>query len=193
MKNLEVDRFFERCTSWCDEFSVLREIALQFDVEETLKWGQPCYTYKGSNVFLIHGFKEYCAILFMKGAVLENEHPLLIQQTESVQAARQMRFTSVDAILQNEAAIRACMAAALNAEDLGLKVNLKRLEDFAVPEVFQKILESDTALKSAFQKLSPGRQKAYLLHFNSAKQEKTQWARIKKWEPHILAGKGMND
>jgi uncharacterized protein YdeI (YjbR/CyaY-like superfamily) len=158
-----------------------------------LKWGQPCYAFNNKNIVLIHGFNEYCAVLFFKGALLKDADGILIQQTENVQAARQMRFTSVREIVEMTPILGAYVREAIGVEKAGLKVPLKKTGEFNMPEEFQNKLDELPALKAAFEALTPGRQRAYLLHFSQAKQSKTRQARIEKWMAPILNGKGLND
>lgn len=171
----------------------LRMIILDCDLEETIKWKHPCYTFKDSNIVLIHGFKEYCAILFFKGALLEDADGILVQQTENVQSARQLRFTNVKEINELASTIKTYIYEAVEVEKAGLAVELKKTEEFEMPEEFQTKLEETPALKAAFEALTPGRQRGYLLHFSQAKQSKTRVARIEKYMPKILEGKGLND
>jgi uncharacterized protein YdeI (YjbR/CyaY-like superfamily) len=191
--NPKVDFFFDKAKQWQKEFEKLRAIALDTGLEEELKWGCPCYTYQEKNIFLIHGFKEYCAILFFKGALLNDTDNILIQQTENVQAARQIRFTSLKEIVDLEKVIKTYMYEALEVEKSGIKVPMKKTKEFEMPEEFQKRLDENLLLKEAFEGLTPGRQRAYLLYFSSAKQSKTREARIEKYIPEILNGKGLND
>lgn len=191
--NPKADFYFEKATKWKDEVLKLRSILLDCPLHEEVKWGCPCYMYQKSNIVLIHDFKEYCALLFFKGALLKDEPGILIQQTKNVQAARQMRFTSLEDVIKNEANIQAYVYEAIEVEKAGLKVQLKKTNEFNMPEEFQKILDEDSILRSAFEKLTPGRQRAYLLHFSSPKQEKTRVSRIEKCIPFILEGKGLND
>ena len=167
--------------------------ALNCGLEETLKWGCPCYTFQNNNVVLIHVFKAYCAFLFFKGALLKDTKGILVQQTENVQSARQIRFTSVQEIKKLTPTLKAYIHEAIAVEKAGLKVKLKKTEEFAIPEEFQHILDNNPALKAAFKALTPGRQRAYLFYFSQAKQAKTREARIEKYMPKILAGKGMDD
>ena len=191
--NPKVDFFFENDSSWQKEYKVLRKIVLDCGLEEKLKWGQPCYTLNESNVVLIHGFKEYCALLFFKGALLKDPKGILIQQTENVQATRQLRFTKVQEIVKLEKVIKAYIYEAIEIEKAGLKVKLKKTSEFKMPEEFEKVLNKKPALKKAFYALTPGRQRGWLLHFSKPKQAKTREDRIKKAMPDILAGKGLND
>ena len=191
--NTKVDFFFNNATKWKSEFELLRTIVLHCPVIEELKWGCPCYTFQGDNVVLIHGFKEYCALLFIKGSLLKDPHGVLIQQTENVQAGRQIRFTGIQEIVELESVIKAYILEAIDIEKAGLKVEFKKATEYPTPEEFQTKLNEDTALKSAFEALTPGRQKAYLYHFAQAKQSKTRVERIEKYIPKILNGKGLDD
>ena len=191
--NPKVDEFIGRAKQWQEEYKLLRKIVLDSPLEEDLKWGVPCYTLNQKNVVLIHGFKEYCGMLFVKGALLPDPAGILIQQTENVQAGRQVRFTSVQQIVDLEPALKAMLQAAIEAEKSGLKVDFKKTTEFKMPEEFQKALDENAALNDAFTALTPGRQRAYLLHFSSPKQSATRLARIEKCTPQILAGKGLND
>nr|WP_315028418.1 DUF1801 domain-containing protein [uncultured Chryseobacterium sp.] len=191
--NTKVDFFFDKATQWKEEFEKLRAIALSTELVEDLKWGCPCYTFEGKNIFLIHGFKEYCALLFFKGALMKDPDHILIQQSENVQAARQIRFTDVLQINDLEKELRAYMFEAVGIEESGAKVEMKKTKDFEMTEEFQNRLDHHALLKEAFEALTPGRQRAYLLHFSSAKQTKTREARIEKCIPQILDGKGLND
>lgn len=191
--NPKVDFFFTKATKWGDEYHKLRMIVLDCGLTEELKWGVPCYTFEKKNVVLIHGFKEYCALLFMKGALLTDKKGILIQQTENVQSARQIRFTTAKEIVKLEPALKAYIKEAIELEKAGKKVELKKTTDFPVPEEFQAILKQMPTLKTAFKALTPGRQKAYLFYFNQAKQAKTREARIEKYIPKILDGKGLED
>ncbi|MBB4805517.1 uncharacterized protein YdeI (YjbR/CyaY-like superfamily) [Chryseobacterium defluvii] len=191
--NPKVNFFFDKAGQWQKEFEKLRTIALQTRFEEELKWGCPCYTWQGKNIVLIHGFKEYCALLFFKGVLLNDTHKVLIQQTENVQTARQMRFTGLKEIIDLEKIIKAYIYEAAEVEKTGLKVEMKETREFEIAEEFQKRLNESPELKKAFETLTPGRQRAYLLHFSSAKQSKTRESRIKKYIPKILDGKGLND
>ncbi len=191
--NPKVDAFLKRAKKWQEEFTRLRAIALGCHLTEKMKWGQPCYTLDDRNVVLIHGFKDYCAYLFFKGALLKDAEGILIQQTENVQAARQIRFTHLREIVQMEPILKTYIKEAIKVEKAGLKVALKKTAEFAVPEEFQTHLDRDPALKTAFTELTPGRQRGYLLYFAAAKQAKTREARIKKCRPQILEGKGLTD
>lgn len=191
--NPKVDFFFNKSQKWQEELRLLRLIALSCELKEELKWGTPCYTYQNSNIALIHEFKEYCALLFFKGALLKDPQGLLIQQTKNVQAARQMRFTSAGEIVEHESEIKALIMDAIETEKSGLKVELKKTEEFDMPMEFQSKLQDFPALKTAFHALTPGRQRAYLLYFSAPKQTKTRESRIEKYMPAILNGKGLND
>ncbi len=191
--NPKVDFFFKKTTAWKKEFAQLRAIVLDCGLSEELKWGQPCYTFEKANIVLIHGFKEYCALLFFKGALLKDKKKILIQQTENVQSARQIRFTNVNEIIKLKAALKSYIYEAIEVEEAGLKVEFKKTSDFKVPEEFQNKLDKKPALKKAFEALTPGRQRAYLFYFSSAKQSKTREDRIKKYEQKILEGKGLDD
>lgn len=191
--NPKVDFFFEKDSQWQKEYEKLRIICLGCGLDEVLKWGQPCYAYEGKNVVLIHGFKEYCALLLFKGALLGDLNGILIQQTENVQSARQIRFTNVKEITKLGATLKAYIYEAIEVEKAGLKVALKKTAEYAVPEEFQTQLDKQPKLKKAFEVLTPGRQRAYLFHFSQAKQSKTRQARIEKYIPQILNGKGLDD
>jgi uncharacterized protein YdeI (YjbR/CyaY-like superfamily) len=189
----QVDFYFDKANKWQKELKKLRAIVLDCPLTEELKWGVPCYTFQERNVVLIHGFKEYCALLFMKGALLKDAKGILIQQTENVQAARQIRFTNVREIVEKGPTLKAYISEAIEAEKAGLKVKLKKTSEFAIPEQFHKQLDETPALKTAFAALTPGRQRGYLLHFSAAKQSKTLESRIEKCTPQILKGKGLLD
>jgi uncharacterized protein YdeI (YjbR/CyaY-like superfamily) len=191
--NPKVDWYFSKAQKWQQEIKNLRTIVLDCDLVEELKWGCPCYTFQKSNIVLIHVFKEYCALLFFKGALLKDKKKILIQQTENVQAARQIRFTSASEITKLEKNLKAYIYEAVEVEEAGLKVPLKKTKEFTMPEEFQKKLDKNRALKTAFEALTPGRQRGYLLYFSSAKQSKTRESRIEKSMPHILDGKGLED
>lgn len=191
--NPKVDAMLQKATRWRDEFALLRTIALSCGLTEDLKWGQPCYAHDGKNIVLIHGFKEYCALLFFKGALLTDPKGILVTQTENVQSARQVRFTSLAQITRLRAVLRAYLLEAIKVEQAGLKVVRKATADFAVPEEFQARLDQLPALRTAFDALTPGRQRAYLLHFAGAKQAKTRTARVEHCIPMILEGIGLND
>jgi uncharacterized protein YdeI (YjbR/CyaY-like superfamily) len=191
--NPKVDFFFNKATKWQKELEKLRKIVLDCGLSEELKWGVPCYTFQERNIVLIHVFKEYCALLFFKGALLNDANGMLIQQTKNVQAARQIRFTNIREIIQKAPILKAYIYEAIEVEKTGLKVNLKRTAEFIVPEEFQKKLDKIPALKTAFEALTPGRQRGYLLYFSQPKQSKTRVSRIEKMMPAILNGKGLND
>ena len=191
--NPKVDFYFNKPSKWQEEYKLLRAVALDCGLTEELKWGCPCYTLEEKNVVLIHGFKEYCALLFMKGALLGDEKSILIQQTGNVQSARQIRVTSPAEITKMKATIKAYILEAIKVEKAGLKVYLKETDEYAVPEEFQHKLDKDTNLKKAFAALTPGRQRAYLFHFSAAKLAKTREARMDKYIPQILDGKGIDD
>lgn len=191
--NPKVDAYVERLKNWVDEVRELRAVCLDSGLGEDLKWGVPCYTLEGRNVVLIHSFKEYCALLFFKGALLKDAKGILIRQTDNVQAARQVRFKNVEEIRKLKAVLKAYIAEAVKVEKSGLKVELKKTEEFSVPEEFQAKLDEMLDLKTAFEALTPGRRRAYLLHFSSAKQSKTRTARVLKAIPDILSGKGLDD
>lgn len=191
--NHQVDFFFDKATTWKEEVKKLRTIILECHLAEEVKWGCPCYTYNNSNIVLIHTFKEYCAVLFFKGALLKDTKGVLIQQTANVQSARQMRFTGIKEVDKLKATIKAYIFEAVKIEEAGLKVQLKKPEEFAMAEEFKKKLDTMPKLKKAFEALTPGRQRGYLLHFAQAKQAKTREARVEKYIPHILEGKGLDD
>jgi len=191
--NPKVDFFFDKAKQWQKEFEKLRGIALETELVEDLKWGCPCYTYEGKNIFLIHGFKEYCALLFFKGALMKDPENILIQQTENVQSARQIRFTDLQQIIDLEKVLRNYIFEAVEIEESGVKIEMKKTKEFEMPEEFQQKLDENPVLKEAFETLTQGRQRAYLLYFSSAKQSKTRKSRIEKYIPEILNGKGLND
>jgi uncharacterized protein YdeI (YjbR/CyaY-like superfamily) len=191
--NPKVDFYFSKDKKWQEEIRKLRTTLLDCGLTEELKWGVPCYTFQKSNIVLIHVFKEYCALLFFKGALLNDAKGILVQQTENVQAARQVRFTSVKEIVKLERSLKAYTYEAIEVEKAGLKVSLKKTKEFNIPEEFQKKLAKTPALKTAFYALTPGRQRGYLLYFSAAKQAKTRESRIEKYLKHILMGKGLND
>jgi uncharacterized protein YdeI (YjbR/CyaY-like superfamily) len=191
--NPKVNWFFDKSTKWQEAYQELREIALSFDLTEELKWGCPCYTIGKNNIFLIHGFKDYCALLFMQGALLKDTKNILIQQTENVQSARQIRFGNVEEILKNKPTIKSYIKEAIALDKAGLKVELKKTTEFKMPEEFQSALIEMPELKTAFEALTPGRQRSYLLYFSSGKQSKTRNERVEKYIPKILDGKGLDD
>jgi len=190
--NPKVDFYFDK-GNWQKEQAQLRKIALGCGLTEELKWGCPCYTFNNSNIVLIHGFKDYCAFLFFKGALLGDASRILVQQTKNVQSARQVRFTNIKEIVKLEKILTTYIYEAIEVEKAGLKVKLKAVAAYPVPEEFQKKLAKNTALRKAFDALTPGRQRGYLLHFASAKQAATREARIERFIPAILEGKGLND
>ncbi|WP_188507248.1 YdeI/OmpD-associated family protein [Parapedobacter pyrenivorans] len=192
--NAQAEHFFEAANQWKDEFHLLREIVRENQsLEEDYKWMHPCYTFEGKNIVLIHGFKEYCALLFHKGALITDSKDVLIQQTENVQSARQMRFTHVEQIIAQGSLIKDYIKEAIEIEKSGKKVKMKKVADYPVPREFQLALDEDNALRTAFYSLTPGRQKGYLFYFNQAKQTKTREARIEKYYQHILDSKGIDD
>ena len=191
--NPKVDFYFSKAEKWQEELEKLRMIVLACGLTEELKWGCPCYTLQQSNIVLIHVFKEYCALLFFKGALLNDPNDMLIQQTENVQAARQVRFTNVLEIVEMERILKAYIYEAIEVEKSGLKVALKKTADFTVPEEFQSKLDHIPALRTAFEALTPGRQRGYLFYFSQPKQSKTREARVEKYIPQILSGKGLDD
>lgn len=191
--NPKVDWYFNKAEKWQNEIRKLRTIILDCGLTEELKWGVPCYTFQKSNIVLIHVFKEYCAILFFKGALLNDPNGILIQQTENVQAARQVRFTNLGQIAEMEAILKAYIYEAIEVEKAGLKVDLKTTTEFTIPEEFKNKLDKIPALKTAFDALTPGRQRAYLLHFSAPKQSKTRESRVEKCMQQILNGKGLDD
>lgn len=187
------DSFFKEAKTWKSEFQILRSIALETKLVEEIKWGQPCYTYNGQNVFLIHGFKEYCALLFFKGALLKDPKKILIQQSKNVQSARQMRFQNPSEITKLKSTILSFIKEAVQLEKSGKKVEMKKTSEYEVPEEFLRHLEANPKLHTAFLSLTPGRQRGYLLHFSGAKRSETREERINKQIPNILIGKGLND
>ena len=191
--NPKVDWFFNKDTRWKEAFAKLRDIALDTGLTEELKWGHPCYTLKGKNVFLMHGFNDYCALLFHKGTLLKDDNGILVQQTANVQSARQIRFTSAAQIKKMERTIMLYMQEAIEVEKAGLKVELKKTAEFDMPDEFKHALKEMPGLKKAFQALTPGRQRGYLLYFSAAKQANTREARIEKNIERIMAGKGIDD
>ena len=191
--NPKVDWFFSKDTKWQEEFEKLRMIILDCGLTEELKWGCPCYTFQKSNIVLIHDFKEYCALLFFKGALLKDPKGILIQQTENVQVARQIRFTHVEEIVKMEPILKAYIKEAIKVEKAGLKAPLKKTSEFKMAEEFKDVLDETPPLRKAFYALTPGRQRGYILYFSSAKQSKTRESRIEKYIPKILKGKGLED
>jgi uncharacterized protein YdeI (YjbR/CyaY-like superfamily) len=191
--NPKVDFFFSKADKWQEEFEKLRAIVLDCGLTEELKWGCPCYMLQKSNIVLIHGFKEYCALLFFKGALLKDPKGILIQQTENVQVARQVRFTGVREIAKLEPILKAYIYEAIEVEKAGVKPDYKKTKEFPMPEEFQVQLDKKAALKTAFEALTPGRQRAYLLYFSTPKQSKTRESRVEKYIKQILKGKGLDD
>ena len=191
--NKRVDVAISQLTKWQAETKALRKIALETGLTEELKWGQPCYTLDGKNLFLIHSFKNYFAILFMKGVLMKDPKKILVQATENVQSARQIRFTTLAEVKSSAAVIKKYLNEAIAVEESGAQLPMKKAADFEIPAEIVKILKKSTGLLPAFKKLTPGRQRAYILHFTSAKQEATRISRIEKVTPKILAGKGLND
>ncbi len=189
----KVDEFLSKAKKWKEEYELLRKIILDCKLTEEFKWMHPCYTFEKKNIVLMHGFKEYCALLFHKGALLKDTYGILVQQTENVQAARQIRFTNVQDIRKMETIIKAYINEAIEVEKAGLKVNLKEHSDYTIPEELQNKFDEIPALKTAFEALTPGRQRAYILYFSGAKQSKTRVSRIEKYIQQILDGKGLND
>lgn len=191
--NPNVDFYFSKSNKWQSELEQLRKIALDCHLTEELKWGTPCYTLQGKNIVLIHDFKEYCAFLFFKGALLKDTDGILIQPSKNVQAQRQIRFTNVEEIVKKVTILKAYIYEAIEVEKAGLEVKFKKTEEFIIVEEFQKKLDELPDLKMAFEALTPGRQRAYMLHFSSPKQSKTRESRVEKCIPQILDGKGLND
>jgi uncharacterized protein YdeI (YjbR/CyaY-like superfamily) len=191
--NPKVNFFFNKSEKWKSELEQLRVIILDCGLTEELKWGCPCYTFQQNNIVLIHEFKEYCAMLFMKGALLNDSDGILIQQTENMQAARQIRFTNLQEIIDRQAILKTYIYEAIEVEKAGLKVELKKTTEFALPDEFQQKLDEFPDLKTAFEALTHGRQRGYLLHFSQPKQAKTREARIEKCMPLIFSGKGWNE
>lgn len=191
--NRKVDALIRNAKQWREEYEQLRRIILDIGLTEEVKWRQPCYTLDGKNIVLMHGFKEYCALLFFKGALLKDPMGILVQQTENVQAARQIRFTHVDEIIEMESVLKGYIKEAIEVEEAGLEVEYKPTSEFTMPEEFQTKVNEMPALKEAFESLTPGRQRAYLLYFLGAKQSKTRRARVEKHMQRILDGKGLND
>ena len=192
-KNPKVDWFFNKGGKWQAEYEKLRNICLDNGLTEELKWGCPCYTFEKKNIVLIHGFKDYCALLFFKGALLKDPQGILIQQTENVQSARQIRFTSEQEITKLKSSLKAYLKEAVEVEKSGLQVKYKKTTDFKAPAEFQSKLDKVAGLKKAFKALTPGRQRAYLMYFSQPKLAKTREARVEKYAPQILKGKGLDD
>src|SRR5665647_1400446 len=191
--NPKVDEYLSKAKKWQEEFEKLRMIILDCQLTEELKWGVPCYTFQKGNIVLIHGFKEYCALLFIKGALLHDANGILIQQTENVQAGRQIRFTNVREIVAMETILKAYIYEAIEVEKAGLEVNFKKNTEFIIPEEFQNKFDEIPALKTAFEALTPGRQRAYILYFSEPKQSKTRASRVEKYVQKIIDGKGLYD
>jgi len=191
--NQKVNWYFNKDTKWQKEYKKLRAIIIECGLTEELKWGCPCYTFKGNNIVLIHGFKDYCALLFHKGVLLNDSEKLLIQQTENVQSARQIRFTNLDEINELEQTIRAYVFEAIEVEKAGLVVKMKKTAEYEIPEELELAFKKDPDFKTAFKSLTPGRQRGYLLYFSQAKESKTREDRIKKLTPKIFEGKGHNE
>jgi uncharacterized protein YdeI (YjbR/CyaY-like superfamily) len=191
--NPKVDALLSRSQKWQEEFKKLRMIVLDCHLTEEFKWSQPCYTFQESNIVLIHGFKEYCALLFFKGALLKDAHGILIQQTKNVQAARQIRFTHVREIVEMETVLKAYIHEAIEVEKAGLKVKLKKTSEFIIPEELKSKFHESPALKTAFEALTPGRQRAYIFYCSAPKQSRTRESRVEKCMQQILKGKGLND
>jgi uncharacterized protein YdeI (YjbR/CyaY-like superfamily) len=191
--NPKVDEFLSKAKQWQEEFKKLRDIVLDCELTEEFKWMHPCYTFKSKNIVLIHGFKEYCALLFHKGALLKDAHGILIQQTENVQAARQIRFTNVQEIAEMETILKVYINEAIEVEKNGLEIIPKEHKEYIIPKELEHKFAEIPALKTAFEALTPGRQRAYILHFSQPKQSKTRESRIEKCMPKILDGKGLND
>ncbi|WLD92306.1 YdeI family protein [Alkalihalobacillus sp. AL-G] len=189
--NRKVDGFLRKAKKWKGEFETLRNIVLDCELTEEFKWMHPCYTFENKNIVLIHGFKEYCALLFHKGALFKDPHGILIQQTENVQAARQIRFTNVQEIVEMEPILKAYINEAIEVEKAGLEVKMKT--ELTIPEELQNKFDEVPTLKTAFEALTPGRQRAYILYFSKAKQSKTRESRVEKYMQKILNGKGLND
>src|SRR5439155_6997373 len=191
--NPKVDQYLRRAKKWQKAMEKLRRISLGCGLTEELKWGKPCYTFQNSNIVLIHGFKEYCALLFIKGALLKDAKGILIQQTENVQAARQVRFKNVRQIVKIEHILKSYIREAIEVEKAGLEVNYKKTSEFKIPDGFQNKLNAIPALRTAFDALTPGRQRGYILYFSGAKQSQTRESRIEKCMPQILKRKGLDD
>ena len=191
--NPKVDFYFDKAKKWQEEIGKLRTIVLSCGLTEELKWGVPCYTFQKTNIVLIHTFKEYCALLFFKGALLNDDYGILIQQTKNVQSARQIRFTNVREIGKMKTVLKAYIYEAIEVEKAGLKVNYKKTAEYDIPEEFQNKLNKIPALKTAFAALTPGRQRAYIFYFSAPKQSKTRESRVEKSMKQILKGKGLND
>lgn len=191
--NPKVDAYLNKTTTWKEESEKLREIILACELTEDFKWMHPCYTLNGKNVVLIHGFKEYCALLFIKGALLKDTHGILIQQTENVQAGRQIRFTHVGQIIEQEDILKAYIQEAIEVEKAGLQVEMKKTTEYSIPEELHQQFDENPAFQAAFEALTPGRQRAYLHYFSQPKQSKTRVSRVEKYLQPIMDGKGLND
>ena len=191
--NPEVDEYLHKVRKWQKEFEKLRSIILDCGLTEEFKWMHPCYTFQNKNIVLIHGFKEYCALLFFKGVLLKDPGSVLIRQTKNVQSQRQIRFTDSNEIVELEATLKTYIYEAIEVEKAGLKVHYKKTADFKIPEEFQNKLNKNPDLKRAFESLTPGRQRAYIFYFSQAKQSKTREARVEKYIDKILEGKGLDD
>ncbi|HAF61283.1 MAG TPA: hypothetical protein DCK95_03040 [Anaerolineaceae bacterium] len=188
-----IDDFIDHANTWQEEFRQLRTTLLDCSLKEEIKWGKPCYTFQANNIVIMQGFKEYCALLFVKGALLHDPEGIFTKQTENVQAARQIRFTDAQEIIKMEPILKACIQEAIEVEKAGLKVEYKKTADFPLPGELEAAFQENPALQAAFKSLTPGRQRAYLLYFSASKQAKTRTARIEKYRQQILAGKGLND
>ena len=191
--NPKTDFFFKKAGKWQQAYAELRKILLDCHLTEELKWGVPCYTFENNNIVLMHGFKDYCALLFMKGTLLNDPLGILVQQTENVQSSRQIRFTDADEIVEMDNVLKGYITNAIEVEKVGLKVEFKKTTEFTVPEELQKKFNDNPALKTAFEALTPGRQRGYILNFSAPKQSKTRVSRIEKFIPKILDGKGLDD
>lgn len=189
----KVDRYIDKIKNWKEETILLREICLECGLYEDFKWMHPCYTFQGKNIVLIHGFKEYCALLFHKGALLNDTENILVQQTENVQSARQIRFTDKKQIIDLKAVVKAYIFEAIEVEKAGLEVKMKKTSEYEMPKELEQEFENDSKFKTAFYNLTPGRQRGYLLYFSEAKQSKTRSSRIEKAKPKIFDGKGHNE
>ncbi len=189
----KVDKYIDKIKSWKEETMLLREICLECGLDEDFKWMHPCYTFQAKNIVLIHGFKEYCALLFHKGAMLNDTENILVQQTENVQSARQMRFTNKEQIIDTKPIIKAYIFEAIEVEKAGLEVKMKKTSEYKMPGELEQEFENDSDFKTAFYNLTPGRQRGYLLYFSEAKQSKTRSSRIEKAKPKIFDGKGHNE
>lgn len=189
----KVDKYIENIKKWKEETKLLRQICLDCGLEEDFKWMHPCYTFQGKNIVLIHGFKDYCALLFHKGALLKDTDEVLIQQTENVQSARQIRFTIPEEVIDLKLTIKRYIFEAIEVEKAGLKVKTKKTSEFEMVSEFKGVLEENLDVKKAFEALTPGRQRSYLLYFSQAKQSKTRLSRIEKAIPKMIEGKGYNE